>query len=152
MIYDRIQNFKKYPFGEVWDEAFQFILSLDAQSDEKRYELSNGMYAIVMSYKTKNPKAAVLESHRKYVDIQATISGAEGIEWYNRSDLTVSEDYSEKKDVVFYKWPGGAPAFTKNLSGAFTALWPDDAHMPQLLVDDFEWVKKVVVKVPVSLL
>jgi biofilm protein TabA len=152
MIYDKVENFKKYSLGKAWVEVFTFLQTLNEDSEEKRYDLSNGMFAIIMSYPTKIQENAVLESHQKYVDIQMTIKGAEGIEWFYRDDLDVSEKYSNERDVAFYKYPSSPPAFTSNFCGYFTALWPEDAHMPQIKINGISEVKKVVVKVPIDLL
>ncbi|MFT6632342.1 MAG: YhcH/YjgK/YiaL family protein [Bacteriovoracaceae bacterium] len=152
MIYDKVKNFQQYPFGTIWVQAFEFLQSVDEKSVEKRYDLGNGMFAIIMSYPTKNHSQAVLETHEKYLDIQMTISGAEGIEYFHRDDLEISEKYCEKKDVQFYKYPGKPKAITSNVENYFTALWPEDAHMPQLKINEYHEVKKVVVKIPVKLL
>ena len=152
MIYDKIKHFDKYPYGRVWEEAFEFLSSLNKDSEERRYELSQGMFGIVMSYPTKIHADAVLESHEKYIDIQMTIEGAEGIEWFYTSDLEVKDHYDENRDVAFYHYPSRPPAVTTNYAGFFTALWPSDAHMPQLIINDIKNVKKAVVKIPIELL
>ena len=151
MIYDKVENYKNYKLGKAWDEALSFISGLTEESEERRYELSSGMFAIVMAYPTISPKTAVLESHLKYIDIQATITGAEGIEWFATEDLSVKEPYDLERDVIFYDYPENAPAYTSNIPGYFTLLFPSDAHMPQLDIKNIGKVKKVVVKIPVEL-
>ena len=80
MIYDKLTNFKLYPFNlSIWEDIFAFIQSINKDSEEKKYLLDNGIYAVVESYSTKPIEKAIFESHLKYIDIQWTIDGAEGI-------------------------------------------------------------------------
>ena len=48
-----------------------------------------------------NSDRAIFESHQKYVDIQWTISGAEGIGYLVSSELESKISYNEKSDVEF---------------------------------------------------
>ena len=151
MIHDKLENFHLYYKADFWKEAFDFLSSLNEKSEEKRYDLGHGMYAIIMSYPTKDREEAVLESHRKYVDIQSSITGAERIDCCDREGLEISEEYDSERDVMFYSHPESYQFSVDNLAGRFTVLFPDDAHMPQLKVLGFDEVKKVVVKIPVEL-
>ncbi len=60
--------------------------------------------------------------------------------------LKCVEDYSESKDIAWYKGQGD---FFLAVPGTFFILYPHDAHMPGLLVTERELVRKVVVKAPV---
>lgn len=152
MIYDKIENYKIYSLGKAWDKSFSFLQSLTIEAEEKRYDLGDGIFSLVMSYATKTSADAVLESHRKYIDIQMSLSGAEEIECFNRKDLKVKSPYNDQRDVAFYEYPGKPIAKSQNIVGYFTALWPDDIHMPQLEFNNIKQVKKVVVKIPVELI
>lgn len=152
MIFDKLENSNNYSYGRHWERAFDFLKGLDSSSEERRYDLEDGMFAIVMSYPTRDSATAKLETHRKYIDIQVTITGAEGIEWFHRDELKVTEEYDKISDVEFYEYPKLSKCKVENYPGYFSALWPHDAHMPQLKVREIEEVKKVVVKVPVELL
>lgn len=152
MIHDKIDNFKNYPYGKIWLQAFQFIIATDKDSEEKRYELNDGMYASIECYKTKSIESAVFESHRKYVDIQWTINGAESFHIEDILELQVSKEYDSERDICFYKTPSLLKVEIKQFPRNFSVFWPNDAHMPQLYVDGFKKVKKGVVKVPVELL
>jgi YhcH/YjgK/YiaL family protein len=112
-----------------------------------------GMFALVMRYDTRPPEKGVLEAHNAYIDVQASLEGGEYIEWFPRAVLAVEKPYDAEKDVVFFTRPGEAPARVYNVPGRFTVLFPDDAHMAQQCgIGSPAPVKKVVVKVPVSLL
>ena len=51
MIHDQVKNFKLYFEEDFWNEAFDFIRLATVETEEKRYELTYGMYAVVESYK-----------------------------------------------------------------------------------------------------
>ena len=156
MIIDLLENWASYPFGEVWKCAFEFLLSIkdNKNIEEKKYVLQGEeIFAIVMSYETRSHETAVLESHRKYIDIQTAIVASEGIEWFPASSLDVLIPYNEKKDVEFYIRPKICPSRVDIYPGTFAMLFPHDAHMPQLIVNNSpSIVKKVVVKIKKSCL
>lgn len=154
MIIDKIENWELYHFGSVWRRAFEFLISLTPDSDEIKYNIQDDdIFAQVTSYKTRSPDEAVFETHRKYVDIQAVLIGGERIEWLCRDGLEIELRYDESKDVEFYKpvFPGSAHVDV--FPGTFVMLFPQDAHMPALMLGKkAELVKKVVIKVKCDLL
>ncbi len=154
MIIDKLENWEHYHYGPGWKRAFEFLLSLTSVSDEKKYNLQDDeIFAKVMSYKTRTPETAVLETHRKYVDIQTVLKGGEGIEWSPRDDLVVDTAYDKSKDAEFYKRICPGPARVDVFPGTFVMLFPQDAHMPALMIEEKpELIKKVVVKIKVELL
>ena len=154
MIIDRLENWRCYAHGPAWERAFDFLLSIGPDAKEQEYALDgNDIYARVMSYNTRPRESAVLEAHRKYLDIQSTLVAAEGIEWFPQNKLEVKTPYNQDKDVEFYNHPAFVPARIDVFPGLFVALFPKDAHMPQLIVgEESKCVKKVVVKINVDLL
>ena len=106
----------------------------------------------MLSYETREPHQAALEAHRRYIDIQTVLFGGEGIAWHPAGCLEVREAYDAGKDVEFYSSPAQFPSRLDVTPGYFVALFPHDAHMPQLELSGLpSWVKKVVVKVNTSL-
>lgn len=152
MIFDRVENYKTYNLGKYWDSAFEFIQAQNINSEEKRYELENGMYVSIESYATKPTSKALFETHREYVDIQFTISGGETIYWHDASKLKIKKEYNESRDVSFYESPEIFNLGLQNIPDYFCVFWPADAHMPQVELAGEQRVKKGVVKVPVNLL
>ena len=152
MIADRLGQWEHYFSGEVWECAFRFLESLHPDSEETKTTLQgDDMFACVMSYETRSIQEAKLEAHRKYIDIQMTLVGAERIDWFPLENLEVKTPYDDT-DFEFYHRPGDAPIHIDNHPGNFAVLFPDDAHMPQLVVGDApKIVKKVVVKVRLDL-
>lgn len=150
MIHDRLENYHLYNLGPTFREAFDFIKSVTVDTEEKKYQLSGEMFASIESYPTKTHNRAAFESHQKYIDIQFTIKGAEKIGYASIKDLKVNKPYNEKADIIFYESPELFLSEVTNFEGYFTILYPEDAHMPGLLVDGFDHVKKGVVKVPMD--
>lgn len=154
MIIDKLENFNMYNFGEAWKVAFEFLSSLTPDSEDKKYHIQgDNIFAIVMSYKTTLPQTAILESHRNYVDIQTVIVGAECFECSFRDDLTVSVPYDKSKDIELYKRIIPGHTRVNVIPGIFVMLYPHDAHMAGLMINEQEKiVKKVVVKIKTELL
>lgn len=154
MIIDKILNWETYNFPRIMESVFDFLKLLSPDSDEKRYTIQgDDIFALVMSYNTQQPATAKLESHRKYVDIQTVLVGAEGIEWFPRDMLEIETPYNEINDVEFYKHNSPSPSRIDVLPGTFVVLYPHDAHMPSLEVaGKSDYVKKVVIKIKVELL
>lgn len=154
MIVDRLSHYKSYPFGKAWQLAFDFLLSLPHDAKEKKYPLlGDDLFAIVMRYQTCSPETAEIEAHRKYLDIQAVITGEEGIGWGQADTLEIDRPYDVTKDAELYKHPKQSLLQVDLLPGDFMALFPHDAHMPSLMTQGIPvFTKKVVVKVGMHLL
>ena len=153
MITDKIEKWEYYLFGAAWKTAFEFLLSLSPESDEKTYPLrGDDIFAQITSYETRSKESAALESHRKYIDIQTILAGGEKIEATYRDELVVKTPYDETKDVEFYNHSGGLTDVIL-YPKTFAMFFPHDAHMPGLVLREKpEIVKKVVVKIRKELL
>ena len=151
MIYSDIGNISNYITQDYLQVISDFIRGVSPDMEEKIYPLvENKVYARVMSYDTNEPMKCKIEAHNKYIDIQASILGAEKISLFERKKLTEIETYSEEKDIVFYKYSQDAyRGSTINVPGFFTMLFPEDAHRPQENVIGYDKVKKFVIKVHV---
>lgn len=153
MITDTVENWSMYFKGDAWRLVADFLVSLHKDTPDGEYPLKGKeIFARVMSYETRTSDEARLEGHRNYIDIQSVLEGGEGIAWHPTGNLRVGEVYDAEKDVEFYLPPSQYPARVNVQPGYFVALFPHDAHMPQLQVPGMPiWVKKVVVKVDISL-
>ena len=124
--------------------AFDFLKEALAQPKEVgRYELGNGVFALVQSYDTKAEENCKIEAHKKYIDIQCVLKGKELFGVADLSTQTIYEDKFAEKDVAFYK---GEVDLLTLTDGDFVIVFPEDAHRPQQ--GDGSHVEKVVVKVP----
>src|SRR3989339_790797 len=94
------------PLHPLFRAAFDFLRRPDlARLSPGRHELDgNRLYAMVMTEPGKGRDRARLEAHRRYIDIQYTIAGAEEIGW---APLAVcrraNPAYDETKDLVFFE-------------------------------------------------
>jgi biofilm protein TabA len=154
MIIDKLENWKLYHFGPAWAKAFEFLLTLSPDAEEKRYTIQGeDIFAIVMSYDTCSPETSLFESHQKYIDIQTTLLGTERFECSFTDTLSIQTRYDGEKDVQLYKRMTPGQTRVDVSSDTFVMLYPHDAHMASLMIDDTcEHVKKVVVKIKTELL
>lgn len=151
MVYAKITDLSKYLDKDVYQQVESFLKQVSEDLPDGEYPIKgDSVYARVMSYSTSLPKECKIEAHDKYIDIQATIVGAEGISVYERDRLREKIPYDAEKDVVFFETEGAlANAHTENVPGFFTMLYPEEAHRPQERVRNVDRVKKFVIKVAV---
>lgn len=131
----------------AWRMAFEWLRTVDAQTPLGIHELDGRkIYANVMSYATLPAELCRFESHRRYVDLQYTIAGAELIDWCSSAELTGEGGYDEDRDLQFY-----GPAITLTRvhirPGHFGIFYPNDAHRPKVSDGQMTEVHKLVVKV-----
>lgn len=148
MIIDDIKNAGFYEnVHPDFAKAFEFILTSDfSKLEDGKYEIKgDDIFAIVQQYKTKDKEEAILEAHKKYIDIQYISSGVEliGVSMLDKQTPVVSES---EKDLAFYE---GESSFIKLKKGMFAIFFPHDLHMPGIKQDQSIAVKKVVLKVKV---
>lgn len=148
MIVDELKNWNSYPFGSIWKRAFEFLASLTPTSPDGETMIDGDrLFARVLTYATKAPAEAKLEAHDRYIDIQSTLLGAEGLDWFPRTSLTSITSYDRNKDVTYYSYPRVVPAHVHVRPGTFVMLLPNDAHRPALQVKGEPGeVRKVVIK------
>ncbi len=150
MILDTLPNSHLYHgLHQRLPRAFQFLKDSNLQMMEPgRYEINGqDIYAIVISCDTKHQSESVWEAHRKYIDIQYLVGGAEKMGYANLETLTVTKEYSAEDDCLLLSGDGD---FFLVKPGQFVVFMPQDAHMPGLAAPTPQLVKKVVVKIAVS--
>lgn len=112
-----------------------------------RYEIDGDrVYAMVQKSKGRPASEALLESHRKYLDIQLVLGKEETFGWRETKACQKAKSaFDAEKDIVFYD--DGAGLFFTIKAGEFAIFFPDDAHAPNISTGDI-W--KVVVKVALT--
>lgn len=150
MIYDDIKNLGKYE--EISPKIVDFIMGLRADIQTGRIYLSDDklVFANIDEYTTKKHLDCRLEAHKKYIDIQIMLNGIEELDYTDVEGLTVSEQYDEERDVMFFSTPDRALNKVILSAGKFVLLYPHEAHQPQMELGGQHIVKKVVVKIPVG--
>jgi biofilm protein TabA len=120
-----------------------------AAGESDRIDLAGGAFSLLQAYQTKPRAEGKWETHRAYIDVQAVLSGEELMEVTDRGRLTVSEDLTPAKDVIFYK-PFDRGNVLRFGPGDVAIYFPVDAHMGNLAAAGPSLVRKIVVKVPVQ--
>ena len=151
MIIDLLSNAHLYyNQGARFKKAFEYLAATDFSKVEKgKYELDGAnLFAIVNEYDSVSPDNEQMESHKKYIDIQYIVSGAERIGHDFLQQQTPSKAYDDEKDFMLF---AEKPSFFSVLrQGMFAVFFPHDLHMPNIMIDKASFVKKVVIKVRVD--
>ncbi|MGX5820989.1 YhcH/YjgK/YiaL family protein [Chitinophaga lutea] len=151
MILDALKNAHLYHgLGPRFVKAFDYLLHTDFSKLEKgRYEIDGqNVVAIVNEYQTVDPAGEKMESHRKYIDVQYVVKGAEQIGIALLNGQEPSRAYDEESDYMLFS---DRPSFfTRLQAGDFAIFFPTDLHMPNLADGTPVQVKKVVIKVAVN--
>ena len=113
----------------------------------KRYDFDGARFANAEEYNTK--LVSRFEAHRKMVDVQIVISGAELIHFAPITDkFVVEEQYDKTRDIMFMTGEVKDTILLK--AGEACVIGPELAHMPGMAVNGSEHVKKIVLKIPVE--
>jgi YhcH/YjgK/YiaL family protein len=141
-------EFKKQYEGnkELWDKVFKFL------GDPKLATLAPGKYVIdgdnayatVAEGAPKNIADVKWESHRKYIDLQYVIAGKVKIGVAPISAATVTMPYDKTKDIANYTAEGKFYIATPEI---FFLFFPQNAHRPDIKVDGYDTLKKLVIKI-----
>jgi biofilm protein TabA len=147
---DAVEFYKQYHANKtVWDSVFTYIKSTDLETlAPGKYPIDGDKaYAIITEAPSKEPAKAGWESHQKYIDLQYVIKGKENIEVTPVSAATVTKPYDEAHDAANYSATGVMHAA---VPGTFFLFFPQDAHRPNIKVDGYDVVKKLVIKIHVA--
>ena len=145
MIIDNLINCEKYiSLHPDFKTVFDYLKSHDISKMEcGRHELRGSeLFFNLQEYETKPIQK--LEAHKKYIDIQVIAIGEEYMGYTNINNTTVSEHYSEEKDVMFLN---GSADKLKADNKTFLIFFPEDAHMPALCINTPQKVKKAIFKI-----
>lgn len=114
-----------------------------------KYSVSkNGIFVILQEYKTRSVEEANWESHKKYVDFQYIISGAENVFVSMLSDMKQGEYDGNNDYLVCY---GNSSEEITICAGNGIVLMPEDVHMPCLHCNGKPTsIRKAVFKIPVE--
>lgn len=156
MIFGHVRDLEA---GFAWlPEPLQFALRHLKETDFST--LPNGPYELrgrdihvsVMELSTKPVAEARPEIHHEYLDVQFLLTGAERIGVVADSGSNVvTEDLLAERDLLFYADVVGE-SWLNLQPGNFAILLPNDVHRPCCAVEQPMTIRKVVVKVRVSLL
>ncbi|MDR1303910.1 MAG: YhcH/YjgK/YiaL family protein [Verrucomicrobiales bacterium] len=147
MIFNRLEEASRlYNLHSGFAKAFEFLKQDGlATLPIGSYEINGEqVYAMVQQGVGKGPASARLETHKKYIDIQFTLTGLELIgcghaRWHQPD----SQGWDYARDICFLT---GTPDFWLLVpEGSFAIFYPEeDLHAPMC---GNEAVRKIVVKV-----
>ena len=150
MIYDNLKNLDSYRFTEPG-----IVQVLEAA---KRYTPENfpnsrvvldgdNVFMNMPAYETHGLEKAVMEAHKKYVDVMVMIDGRETIYVKNTDRLRdVYSPYEDSRDALLAHMDADVTAVDMQ-PGDFLVLLPQDAHAPGCHAGDPCKVKKIIGKV-----
>ena len=150
MLATSIDLVTKYDYlSEKFKKAYHWLATNDtAKMEDGRYDICDGVFAMVQRYETVDFNEARFESHKDYYDIQYIAKGTESFGMALVKDCELVETI-EKNDVSFYKTP---KFYTQvNLkSGDLVVVPPEEVHQPRAQYNgQKDFVVKVVIKVKV---
>ena len=152
-------NIKDYESGFAWlPQPLKTVIEHLKKTDFQALPVGNydlqgkDIYVQVFDMTTKPFAETRPEVHRQYADVQFSVSGCEkiGVASDDGSN-TVAEDLLAERDLLFYSGVENESMLTM-IPGSFAVFMPSDVHRPACAFDQPEAIRKVVVKVRVSLL
>ena len=152
MIVDRLENADLYlasspRFAKAFDALRnpRFVHQPDG-----RYEIDGDrIFCLIQRYTTRPPEKCVVESHRRYIDIQLVVTGVELVRVAHPEGLETTQAYDASSDKALYR-PIETMSAVRLGAENFAVFFPHDAHMPCLQAGEPSDVHKAVVKVLVG--
>lgn len=149
MIFDSLARLGDYAamhprMGDV--KAFLAQTRLDQLPVGRTDIYADELFALVGEDNGKGKSGAKLEAHRKHIDVQIALSGADLFGWRPLGECDkASAEYSEERDIQFFD---DEPEIWLPLeTGTFAMFFPHDAHAPLAGAGS---VRKIVFKLRVA--
>ena len=145
MVIDTLENLDKYvSLNPLFKDVLDFIKSNDLNSLEiGKHEIKGSdLFVNVQVAKGKTKEVAVLETHKKMIDIQIPLSAEETYGYTPLCDFHTSE-YNNEKDIT--KYEGMADTYVTCKPGEFAIFFPQDGHAP--CIAGVPEIKKAIFKV-----
>lgn len=146
MIVDSIQHVRDYASLLPCLEAGLAAMGDGSGLAVGRHEFEGG-FLLVQEGETSPLEEGTFEAHRKFIDVQFVLEGAEEIAWQEYSDLTCAIPYDEASDKERLDGPRAHHLLVT--AGMFWAAFPHDGHKAISHIDERHHYRKVVMKLPV---
>lgn len=132
-------------------EAYNFIIEYlnGKHTDNGKYDLGNGVSAVIKNYETDFRNNCKYESHKKFIDIQMVLEGEEIISVTDVNKLIINSEYDPMNDVTLYEISDSGIDYALREKD-YVILDVNDAHMPCVICNQKQVIKKLVIKVPVN--
>ena len=145
MIVDTLENLEKYTsLNPLFKDVVDFIKTNDLDNLEIGKHLIKGenLFVNIQNAKGKQRDIALIETHKRMIDIQIPLSSSETFGYTPLCDLP-NATYNEDKDIT--KYEGLAETYFTCKPGEFAMFFPQDGHAP-CISDEYE-IKKAIFKV-----
>ncbi len=153
MIFDSLKNAKQYAsISEGINKVFEAAKSYNADNFVPGRVSIDGdkVYMNFAEYETKEPKDAIAEAHKKYIDVMCMIEGTETIYVKDVEKLSnITQEYTEEAEALLADLDNDATPIRLE-AGSFVILFPQDSHAPGCIADKSEKIKKIIGKVLVA--
>ena len=105
------------------------------------------LFLLLNTYQTRDPAAAQLEAHEKYIDVMYMVEGEELI-YVKPTDALqeITQAYDPAIDALLAKLDDDAIP-VRLTAGTFVVLFPQDAHAPACYDKTSQTVRKIIGKV-----
>lgn len=145
MIIDTLDNLAKY---ETVNPLFKQVVDFIRQNPLETLELGKHpiegqkLFVNIQTAKGRTPDEAVIETHRRMIDIQIPLDGPETYGYTPLSHLPEAP-YNDEKDIT--KYPDlMAESFIECQPGMFAVFFPQDGHAPCITMSPE--IKKAIFK------
>lgn len=146
MVIDSLDNAAYYyTMHKRFESAFNFLKTINFKSFlDGTFEVDgNDIKCIISSNELKSKEDAILETHKKYIDIHIPLSQAETFGWKSSESLNKGIDgYDAEKDLELYD--DKPSSYFTLLVEEFAIFFPQDGHAP--LIGEGE-IKKIIFKI-----
>jgi len=126
-------------------QAFEYVKNHDLSKEPAgKVEIDgDNLFINIAEITGKTPDAALVEVHKKYMDIQLPLTSPETMGWIDAKACThLKEEYSEQKEMALFT--DKPTAYITVAPGEFAIFFPHDGHAPGIGQGT---MKKAIVKV-----
>ena len=146
MVIDTLEHLEDYvSLNPLFKDVVDFLKKNNLENlPEGKHEIKGeDLFVNITTVKGKEPADAELEYHKKMIDIQIPLSGAETYGYNPLADLPEVE-FDVANDIA--KVPGmPAQSYVTCMPGMFVIFFPQDAHAPCISMES--QLKKAIFKV-----
>lgn len=130
----------------LFADVVKFIEENDLLALEpgKHYIKDKDLFVNITTAKGKTPDEAVMETHKKMIDIQIPLDEEETYGYLPLEDLPDDIPYNEEKDITKYPGVPGSSYVTCR-PGMMAIFFPQDGHAP--CISNEAEIKKAIFKV-----
>lgn len=137
----------------IFKHSLEWIQSHAASAEAGIHELGEpGWIVNVHGYTTQTREACFWENHPQTIDIQYMIDGTEVIDVAATETFDQPTLYKPESDLEKFADHGQPVSQLILKAGDFLVLMPGEAHRPKVAVNEPCTLRKLVVKIPMSLL